>query len=170
MTEFTQLSLFDVLEGLEKKDFSAVEVAEATVKAAEAAQGALNCFTFIDGDKAKEMAQASDARRAKGEAGLLEGAPIAIKDLFGVYGVETAASSNILKGFKPRYESTVTGKLWDAGAVFFGKTSMDEFAMGSSNETAASGPVINPWRAKGSTENLDVIDLTSEAGDVRDLR
>ena len=154
MTEFTQLSLFDVLDGLEKKDFSAVEVADATVKAAEAAQGALNCFTSIDGDKAKEMAQASDARRAKGEAGLLEGAPIAIKDLFGVHGVETTASSNILKGFKPRYESTVTQNLWDAGAVFFGKTSMDEFAMGSSNETAATGPVVNPWRAKGSDENL----------------
>ncbi len=154
MANFSDLTLLDVLAGLESKDFSAVELAEATVSAAEAAQGDLNCFTLIDGDRAKAMAQASDARRAKGEARTLDGAPIAMKDLFAVEGVETTASSNILKGFKPAYESTVSGNLWDAGAVFFGKTSMDEFAMGSSNETAATGPVVNPWRAHGSTENL----------------
>jgi aspartyl-tRNA(Asn)/glutamyl-tRNA(Gln) amidotransferase subunit A len=79
---------------------------------------------------------------------------VAIKDLFAVKGVETTASSNILKGFKPEYESTVTQNLWDAGAVYFAKTAMDEFAMGSSNETAATGPVVNPWRARGSDVRL----------------
>ncbi|MCP2670088.1 Asp-tRNA(Asn)/Glu-tRNA(Gln) amidotransferase subunit GatA [Maricaulaceae bacterium EIL42A08] len=154
MTKFSDLTLHDVLAGLEAKDFSAVELAEATVSAAEAAQGDLNCFTVIDGERAKAMAESSDARRARGEAKLLDGVPIAMKDLFAVQGVETTASSNILKGFKPEYESTVSGNLWNEGAVFFGKTSMDEFAMGSSNETAATGPVINPWRAQGSTEKL----------------
>ncbi len=154
MTDFSDLTLEQALDGLRAKDFSAVELAEFTVARAEAAQGALNCFTVIDGERARDMAKASDERIAKGQARALEGAPIAIKDLFAVDGVETTASSNILKGFKPPYESTVTQNLWDAGAVFFGKTAMDEFAMGSSNETAASGPVVNPWRANGSDEKL----------------
>jgi len=154
MTDFSTLTLHEALAGLAAKDFSAVELAEATVAAAEAAQGPLNCFTVIDGERALDMARASDARLSKGEGGVLEGAPVAIKDLFAVNGVEMTASSNILKGFRPPYESTVTQKLWDAGAVFFAKTAMDEFAMGSSNETAATGPVVNPWRAKGSDEKL----------------
>ncbi|WBQ13630.1 Asp-tRNA(Asn)/Glu-tRNA(Gln) amidotransferase subunit GatA [Hyphomonadaceae bacterium BL14] len=154
MTEFSALTLHEAVEGLRAKSFSAVELAQATVAAAEAAQGPLNCFTSIDGDRALEMARASDARLAKGEGGALEGVPVAIKDLFAVRGVETTASSNILKGFRPEYESTVTQNLWDAGAVYFAKTAMDEFAMGSSNETAATGPVVNPWRAKGSDAKL----------------
>ncbi|MEO1038244.1 MAG: Asp-tRNA(Asn)/Glu-tRNA(Gln) amidotransferase subunit GatA [Pseudomonadota bacterium] len=154
MTDFSKLTLIEAAEGLKAKAFSAKELAEATVNAAEAAQAALNCFCVIDGDRAVAMAQASDARLAKGEGGALEGVPIAIKDLFAVDGVETTASSNILKGFKPPYESTVTQNLWEEGAVFFAKTTMDEFAMGSSNETASTGPVVNPWRAKGSTEKL----------------
>ncbi|MBI1265115.1 MAG: Asp-tRNA(Asn)/Glu-tRNA(Gln) amidotransferase subunit GatA [Alphaproteobacteria bacterium] len=154
MTEFSALTLHEAVEGLRAKKFSAVELAHATVAAAEAAQGPLNCFTSIDGGRAIEMARASDARLARGEGGALEGAPVAIKDLFAVKGVETTASSNILKGFRPEYESTVTQKLWDAGAVYFAKTAMDEFAMGSSNETAATGPVVNPWRAKGSAARL----------------
>lgn len=154
MTEFSALTLHEAVEGLRAKKFSAVELAQATVAAAEAAQGPLNCFTSIDGERALEMARASDGRLAKGEAGALEGVPVAIKDLFAVKGVETTASSNILKGFKPEYESTVTQNLWDAGAVYFAKTAMDEFAMGSSNETAATGPVVNPWRARGSDVRL----------------
>ena len=154
MTDFSRLTLTEALDGLAARDFTAVELAEATVSAAEAAQGSLNAFTVIDGTRAADMAKASDARRAKGEVGALDGAPIAIKDLFAVKGVTTTASSNILSGFQPPYESTVTQKLWDSGAVFFAKTSMDEFAMGSSNETSNTGPVINPWRAKGSDENL----------------
>jgi aspartyl-tRNA(Asn)/glutamyl-tRNA(Gln) amidotransferase subunit A len=154
MTDFSSLSLHEAVEGLRAKSFSAVELAQATVAAAEAAQGPLNCFTSIDGERALDMARASDARLARGEGGALEGVPVAIKDLFAVRGVETTASSNILKGFKPEYESTVTQNLWDAGAVYFAKTAMDEFAMGSSNETAATGPVVNPWRAKGSAAKL----------------
>jgi len=154
MTDFSKLTLTEALDGLKAKDFTAVELAEATVSAAEAANGALNAFTVIDGARAADMAKASDAKLQKGEGGVLEGAPIAIKDLFAVNGVATTASSNILSGFKPDYESTVTQNLWDQGAVFFAKTSMDEFAMGSSNETANTGPVINPWRAKGSDEKL----------------
>ena len=154
MTEFSRLTLTQALDGLAAKDFTSVELTQATLSAAEAAQGALNAFTVIDGTRAVDMAKASDDRRAKGEAGALDGAPIAIKDLFAVNGVTTTASSNILKGFKPPYESTVTQNLWDAGAVFFGKTSMDEFAMGSSNETSNTGPVTNPWRAKGSEDKL----------------
>lgn len=154
MTDFSSLTLTEALDGLKAKDFTAVELAEATVSAAEAAQGALNAFTVIDGARAVDMAKASDAKIAKGEGGLLEGAPIAMKDLFAVKGVTTTASSNILAGFKPEYESTVSQTLWDAGAVFFAKTSMDEFAMGSSNETSNTGPVVNPWRAKGSDDKL----------------
>ena len=154
MTDFSSLTLIEAADGLKAKAFSAKELAEHTVNAAEAAQGALNCFSVIDADKALAMADASDARLAKGEGGVLEGVPVAIKDLFAVKGVQTTASSNILKGFTPSYESTVTQKIWDEGAVFFAKTAMDEFAMGSSNETACTGPVVNPWRAAGSTEKL----------------
>ena len=93
------------------------------------------------------MADASDARLAKGEGGPLEGLPLAIKDLFCTKGVRTTAGSKILGNFVPTYESTVTQNLWNAGAVMLGKTNMDEFAMGSSNETSAHGPVFNPWRA-----------------------
>ena len=100
------------------------------------------------------MAAASDARLAKGEGGALEGLPLAIKDLFCTKGVKTTAGSRILGNFVPPYESTVTQNLWNAGAVMLGKTNMDEFAMGSSNETSAAGPVFNPWRAKNSNANL----------------
>ena len=97
---------------------------------------------------------ASDARLAKGEGGALEGLPLAIKDLFCTKGVRTTAGSKILGNFVPPYESTVTQNLWNAGAVMLGKTNMDEFAMGSSNETSAHGPVFNPWRAQNSNANL----------------
>jgi aspartyl-tRNA(Asn)/glutamyl-tRNA(Gln) amidotransferase subunit A len=100
------------------------------------------------------MAEASDARIAKGEARPLEGLPLAIKDLFCTKGVRTTAGSNILGNFIPPYESTVSQNLWDAGAVMLGKTNMDEFAMGSSNETSYFKPVISPWRAQDSNQNL----------------
>ncbi|PWE16464.1 Asp-tRNA(Asn)/Glu-tRNA(Gln) amidotransferase GatCAB subunit A [Marinicauda salina] len=154
MTDFASLTLVEAAKGLKKKDFTAVELADFVVDAAEAAQPDLNCFCVIDRERALAMAMASDERIAKGEARPLEGVPVAMKDLFAVEGVETTASSNILKGFTPTYESTISANLWNAGAVFFAKTAMDEFAMGSSNETACTGPVVNPWRAKGSSENL----------------
>ena len=114
----------------------------------------LNAFVTETPERALEMAAASDARLAKGEGGALEGLPLAIKDLFCTKGVRTTAGSRILGNFVPPYESTVTQNLWNAGAVMLGKTNMDEFAMGSSNETSASGPVFNPWRARNSNANL----------------
>src|SRR5205085_4194208 len=115
---------------------------------------ALNAFVVHAPEKAVEMARASDARRAQGEAGPLEGAPLGIKDLFCTEGVESTAGSMILRGFKPAYESTVTSQLWRDGAVMVGKLNMDEFAMGSSNETSAWGPVVNPWRQQGRNADL----------------
>ncbi len=100
------------------------------------------------------MAEASDARLAAGEARPLEGASLGIKDLFCTEGVQSTAGSRILEGFKPPYESTVTANLWRDGAVMLGKLNMDEFAMGSSNETSAFGPVVNPWRSRGSNRPL----------------
>jgi aspartyl-tRNA(Asn)/glutamyl-tRNA(Gln) amidotransferase subunit A len=100
------------------------------------------------------MAKASDERLAKGESGALEGIPLGIKDLFATQGFHTQAGSHILDGFKPRYESTVTANLWADGAVMLGKLNMDEFAMGSSNETSYYGPVVNPWRAKDDNKAL----------------
>src|SRR3546814_4679012 len=108
------------------------------------------------------MAKGSDAKLAKGEGGALEGIPLGIKDLFGTEGVHTQACSHVLDGFKPRYESTVTANLWADGAVMLGKLNMDEFAMGSSNETSYYGPVVNPWRAKGS--NADLVPGGSSGG------
>jgi aspartyl-tRNA(Asn)/glutamyl-tRNA(Gln) amidotransferase subunit A len=146
MSDLLKLTLDEVTSKLKAKEVSATELAKEALAACEAAQPALNAFTAFDGDKTLAMAAASDEKLGKGEGGLIEGAPIAIKDLFAVEGVSTTASSNILKGFKPTYESTVTSTLWDNGGVFLCKTSMDEFAMGSSNETANTGPVNNPWK------------------------
>ena len=115
---------------------------------------ALNAFITETPDKARAMAKASDERRAKGEAGLLEGVPLAIKDLFCTEGVQTTAGSHILEGFVPPYESTVTTNLWKAGAVMVGKTNLDEFAMGSSNMTSYFGGVENPWKRRGDNRKL----------------
>ncbi len=124
------------------------------MSAIDAANPQFNAYVAVTHDKAREMAKASDARRAAGKAGPLEGIPLGIKDLFGTEGVHTQAASHILDGFKPRYESTVTANLWADGAVMLGKLNMDEFAMGSSNETSYYGPVVNPWRARGSNAKL----------------
>ncbi len=153
MAELTSLTLKAALEGLESKSFSAVELTKAHVEAVEAAR-ALNAYVVETPEKALAMAKASDERRARGEAGRLEGAPLGIKDLFCTEGVESTAASKILRGFKPTYESTVSANLWRDGAVMLGKLNMDEFAMGSSNETSAWGPVANPWRAEGGNANL----------------
>ncbi|MDP3659944.1 Asp-tRNA(Asn)/Glu-tRNA(Gln) amidotransferase subunit GatA, partial [Phenylobacterium sp.] len=105
-------------------------------------------------DKAMDMARASDARRASGDAGRLDGAPLGVKDLFCTEGVRSTACSRIIGVFIPQYESTVTANLWRDGAVMLGKLNMDEFAMGSSNESSAFGPVVNPWRAAGGNTKL----------------
>jgi aspartyl-tRNA(Asn)/glutamyl-tRNA(Gln) amidotransferase subunit A len=153
MSELTSLTLKAALEGLKAKRFSAVELTRAHVAAVEAARP-LNAFILETPDKALEMAARSDAKIAAGEAGPLEGAPLGIKDLFCTEGVRATACSKILGDFKPPYESTVTANLFGDGAVMLGKLNMDEFAMGSSNETSAFGPVVNPWKIKGGNQSL----------------
>ena len=154
MSELNSLTLKGALDGLAARRFSAEELARAQVEAIEAANPTLNAYVLATPEKAIAMAQASDARRARGEAGPLEGAAIGVKDLFATDGVRTTAASKILGSFVPPYESTVTANLWRDGAVMLGKLNLDEFAMGSSNETSAFGPVLNPWRARGSNQPL----------------
>jgi aspartyl-tRNA(Asn)/glutamyl-tRNA(Gln) amidotransferase subunit A len=153
MSELTRLTLKDALEGLRAKRFSSAEITQAHLAAIEKARP-LNAFVLETPDKALAMAAKSDVRIAAGEAGPLEGAPLGIKDLFCTEGVRSTAGSRILGEFKPTYESTVTANLWRDGAVMLGKLNMDEFAMGSSNETSAFGPVINPWRTRASNKPL----------------
>lgn len=154
MTNLTDLSLADALKGLEKKEFSSVEITKAHLKAMDDHRH-LNAYITETPDIALKQAEESDKRRAAGKAGYLDGAPIGVKDLFCTTGVQTTAASNILRGFKPQYESTVTQKLFDDGAVMLGKLNLDEFAMGSSNTTSAYGNVISPWkRNDGSNADL----------------
>ncbi|WP_156712625.1 Asp-tRNA(Asn)/Glu-tRNA(Gln) amidotransferase subunit GatA [Nitratireductor arenosus] len=162
VSELTRLTIADARARLRGRDVSAVELTEAYLEAIDAANPALNAYVAVTHDKARAMAAASDARLAAGEAGALEGIPLGIKDLFATEGVHTQAGSHILDSFLPRYESTVTANLWADGAVMLGKLNMDEFAMGSSNETSYYGPVKNPWRAKGS--NLDLVPGGSSGG------
>ncbi len=153
MNSLTSLTIASAREGLRKKEFSALELTEAYIAAIEQAR-ILNAYIVETPDKAREMAKASDAKLAKGEGGALEGIPLGIKDLYATKGVHTQACSHVLDGFKPTYESTVTSNLWRDGAVMLGKLNMDEFAMGSSNETSYYGNVINPWRRKNSNASL----------------
>ena len=144
MTKLNELTIAQAADGLEKGDFSARELVDACLSASEAAQD-LNAFITLTPDVARDRAEASDARRAKGSAlGVLDGIPVAVKDLFCTEGVLTTAASHILDGFVPTYESTITRNLADAGAVMIGKTNLDEFAMGSSNMTSFYGPVEKP--------------------------
>ena len=153
MTALTRLTIAAARDGLAKKDFSARELARASIAAVERGKP-LNAFITETPDRALEMASASDELIARGEARPLEGIPLGIKDLFCTKGILTTAGSHILDGFEPPYESTVTQKLWDAGAVCLGKLNMDEFAMGSSNTTSFYGPVENPWRRPGDNRPL----------------
>ncbi len=144
MTDLTSLTLAEARDRLKSRAISSLQITKAHLEAAERAK-ALNAFVAMTADKALEMADASDVRLAKGEGGPLEGLPIGVKDLYATQGVHTQACSHILHGFKPTYESTVTANLWRDGAVMLGKLNMDEFAMGSSNETSYYGPVASPW-------------------------
>ncbi|MGF6157658.1 aspartyl-tRNA(Asn)/glutamyl-tRNA(Gln) amidotransferase subunit A [Ensifer sp. KUDG1] len=162
MTDLTSLTIAEARAKLAAKDITAVELTDAYLGAIDAANEAINAYIAVTPEKAREMAKASDARIAAGKAGALEGIPLGIKDLFATEGVHTQACSHILDGFAPRYESTVTQNLWNDGAVMLGKLNMDEFAMGSSNETSYYGAVKNPWRAKGS--NLDLVPGGSSGG------
>lgn len=154
MTDLTRLTIADARDKLRAREFSAVELTESYLSAIDAANGALNAYVAVTADKARDMAKASDERLASGKAGALEGIPLGVKDLFATEGVHTQACSHVLDGFKPKYESTVTQNLWNEGAVMLGKLNMDEFAMGSSNESSYYGPVVNPWKAEGSDEKL----------------
>ncbi|HZG28113.1 MAG TPA: Asp-tRNA(Asn)/Glu-tRNA(Gln) amidotransferase subunit GatA [Ensifer sp.] len=154
MTELTKLTIAEARAKLTAKEISAVELTDAYLAAIEAVNPVINAYVTVTPDKAREMAKASDARIAAGKAGALEGIPLGIKDLFATRDVHTQACSHILDGFKPKYESTVSQNLWDDGAVMLGKLNMDEFAMGSSNESSYYGPVINPWKAEGSNQQL----------------
>jgi aspartyl-tRNA(Asn)/glutamyl-tRNA(Gln) amidotransferase subunit A len=153
MGGLTELTLSEARAKLEQGEMSAVELTEAHIAALEAVRP-LNAMITETPERALRMARESDERRAKGQAGALDGLPIAIKDLYCTKGVRTTAASNILGNFTPTYESTVTSKLWDAGAVMLGKTNMDEFAMGSSNMFSAIGPAINPWRRDNDKRDL----------------
>nr|WP_246329526.1 Asp-tRNA(Asn)/Glu-tRNA(Gln) amidotransferase subunit GatA [Chthonobacter rhizosphaerae] len=149
----TDLTLAEARDGLKARDFTAVDLTKAYVAAVEAARD-LNAYIVETPEKALAMAAASDERIARGEARPLEGIPLGIKDLFATEGVHTQACSHVLDRFLPPYESTVTANLWADGAVMLGKLNMDEFAMGSSNETSYYGPVTNPWRKRGSNARL----------------
>jgi aspartyl-tRNA(Asn)/glutamyl-tRNA(Gln) amidotransferase subunit A len=144
----TDFTLSGALAALNEGAISAEELTRAHVAAVEALNPKLNAFITTTSDQALDAARASDARRARGEAGPLEGIPLAIKDLFCTEGVRTTAASKILGNFIPPYESTVTAQLKRDGAVFLGKANLDEFAMGSSNLTSAYGGVLNPWQRK----------------------
>ena len=154
MSDLTKLTLKGALDGLEAKRFSSEELTRSFLTAIDAANPALNAYVLVTPERALADAKASDERRARGEAGPLDGAPIGVKDLYCTKGVRTTACSKIIGEFVPPYESTVTAHLWRDGAVMLGKLNMDEFAMGSSNETSYFGPVANPWRAKNSNQNL----------------
>lgn len=153
MTKLTDLTIETALDGLEKKEFTSVELTQAHIDAM-AEHKDLNAYITETPELALEQAKKSDEKRASGDAGLLEGIPLAIKDLFCTYDVQTTAASRILDGFKPQYESTVTQKLFDDGAVMLGKTNLDEFAMGSSNTTSYYGNVINPWKRENDSADL----------------
>ncbi|MEL6542045.1 MAG: amidase, partial [Pseudomonadota bacterium] len=150
MTDFTKLGVKAIRDGVAGGDFTAREVAEA-FNAAVAEAASLNAFIVTTPDHALAAADATDAKRAAGEElGAMAGVPIGMKDLFATTGVQTTAASHILEGFKPEYESTVSQNLWDAGAGMLGKLNLDQFAMGSSNETSYFGNVSSPWRKEGS--------------------
>jgi len=146
MTDLTNLGVAAIRAGVAAGDFTAVEVAEAFNANVAAAQ-ALNAFIVTTPELALAAARATDAKRAAGQPlGIMGGVPIGMKDLFATKGVQTTAASHMLEGFKPEYESTVSQKLWDAGAGMLGKLNLDQFAMGSSNETSYFGNVISPWK------------------------
>ncbi|WP_223424431.1 Asp-tRNA(Asn)/Glu-tRNA(Gln) amidotransferase subunit GatA [Tateyamaria pelophila] len=153
MGELNKLGLAEARDALRVGDVTSVELTEACLAEIEGA-GALNAFVHDTPDIARAQAAAADARIAAGDAPAMCGLPIGIKDLFCTKGVPSQAGSRILEGFLPEYESTVSQNLLDAGAVMLGKLNMDEFAMGSSNETSVYGNAVNPWRRGNDTAEL----------------
>ncbi|MEE2662205.1 MAG: Asp-tRNA(Asn)/Glu-tRNA(Gln) amidotransferase subunit GatA [Pseudomonadota bacterium] len=162
MSELSHLTIIEAQKALQEGTFSARELAEAHISAIEASKD-LNAFVTETADRAIEDAVASDERRSNGNSlGPLDGIPLAIKDLFCTEGVLTTAGSRMLEDFIPPYESTVSQNLRNAGGVMLGKTNLDEFAMGSSNETSYFGPVQNPW--KNSSEGPSLVPGGSSGG------
>ena len=145
MTDLNALTIAEARDNLRAGEITSVELTEACLKAADGAK-ALNAVVHATPEIALEQAKAADARLKAGDAPSMCGIPLGIKDLFCTKGVPSQAASGILEGFLPEYESTVTTQLFDAGAVMIGKLNMDEFAMGSSNETSVYGNAVNPWR------------------------
>ena len=162
MSQLTRMTLSEARQGLTDRQFTALELVDAHIAAMEAGRG-LNAFITETPELARQRAAEADRRLAKGEGGVLEGLPIAVKDLFCTEGVRTTAASKILGNFIPPYESTVSANLKKAGAVMVGKTSLDEFAMGSSNTTSHFGPVINPWTRR-SDPNARLVPGGSSGG------
>ena len=160
MTDLTALTIAELREGFSAKSFTSTEVTKAYLAAIDAAS-TLNAYVETTPEAALKSAAASDEKIAKGEGGPLEGVPIGVKDLYSTEGVHTQACSHILDGFKPRYESTVSQNLFNDGALMLGKLNMDEFAMGSSNETSYYGPVKNPWR---KADGVDLVPGGSSGG------
>ena len=153
MTALGELTIAAARDGLRSGALGAVELAEASLAAA-AGSGALNAFSALTPERARYQASLAAARLKDGDAPDLCGIPLGIKDLFAVEDAPTQAASRILEGFRPPYESSVTRRLWEAGAVCIGKLNMDEFAMGSSNETSVYGPAVSPWRRSGDSAPL----------------
>ena len=160
MADLLSLSAVEARAALDAGEVSAPELSGAYLAAIEET-GALNNYVAVTADKAMEMAEASQARIKAGEAGLIEGIPVGVKDLFCTAGVASTACSKILEGFTPTYESTVTANLWREGGVMLGKINCDEFAMGSANETSAFGPAVNPWQA---ADGADLVPGGSSGG------
>ena len=150
MSDLTKLTIATARDALRKGEVTSAELTEACLEAIDKAD-ALNAFVHKTPEIARERAKAADVRIKAGDAPDMCGIPVGIKDLFCTQGVPSQAASGILKGFLPQYESTVSQNLIDAGAVMLGKLNMDEFAMGSSNETSVYGNAVNPWR-RGSDE------------------
>ena len=153
MSELNKLGLAEARDALRAGETSSVELTDACLTAINSA-GALNAFVHHTGDLAMQQADAADKRIKAGGAPAMCGLPIGIKDLFCTKGVPSQAGSRILEGFLPEYESTVSQNLFDSGAVMLGKLNMDEFAMGSSNETSVYGSAVNPWRRSGDDTKL----------------
>ena len=144
------MTLAELAAGLERGDFTSVQLIDALLARIETHDPALNAFVTVTGEQAREAARIADKARAGGRAGALNGLPILHKDIFCTRGVRTSCGSKMLDNFISPYDATVVERLAGAGAIMLGKTNMDEFAMGSSNETSYYGPVRNPWNLECS--------------------
>lgn len=162
MDNLLKLTLTQAKEALAKREISAIELTKAYLDRIDQVNS-LNAYVLTTHDRALQDAKTADEHIQKGQARLLEGIPLGIKDLYCTKGIRTTACSKILGEFIPPYESTVTQNLWDAGAICLGKTNMDEFAMGSSNATSSFGAVINPWK-RISAPNISLVPGGSSGG------